>query len=599
MLTILPESICEIDRGTHQLPAQKVAVRMKKATPSRDSHPCLFSVFHGLVAKLHETDRAFLSETLEKPEKRCFKTVTDWFDATTSDVQAIMEDFLRDARFEWLEPESPDVFFRKLRETCLSISFTDKQPSPLSTLGRFLFWSCLDKSCHESIADGFERLKNAKWATSARLKWSLLCCSQYSIEIATTTIFRHIQSEMELASQQSAQEVVMTKLLVRLLMAKDIVPRSAQFYSQIGPSCRRFSGLKISDQVKTGNMFLAVTDSYSRHIRDKTPRPHEAALATVNAICRGETRTGTMRTGVDIGTYAQDIGFKHTSGRQISKENQELECTSETGSRPAKRVPQICSTLESTQTKKISGKQVKEAPSAADQQKKKKMSVSTPSGLPDQQKKKKMSVNTRLPPRVGYLIGNLTKSVPDDFRLTVSAPLPEDLGLVEDADGLRLLIAFLMIVKNSGDSTGGRVLALVLKEELNGVSVNSVATVLKHLRQTSSRLFKSEFIQRLFNSDLKQLSGSDVWREFFETECDQVEGKGKDTASRATAESRRSLQRGQARTTATTKTDAKNSEKEKPVQRKEGGTHGNTTGKRKSLQTKQNKQNRKKSREAS
>ena len=264
VLTILPESICEIDRGTHQLPAQKVAVRMKKATPSRDSHPCLFSVFHGLVAKLHETDRAFLSETLEKPEKRCFKTVTDWFDATTSDVQAIMEDFLRDARFEWLEPESPDVFFRKLRETCLSISFTDKQPSPLSTLGRFLFWSCLDKSCHDSIVESFERMKNANWAhgqavdsASDRLKWWLLHCGQYSIEISTTTIFKNIQREMKLMTRQPAQEVTLTKLLVRLLMAKDIIPRSMQFYSQIGPSCERFCGLNMSDGTETENMSLA------------------------------------------------------------------------------------------------------------------------------------------------------------------------------------------------------------------------------------------------------------------------------------------------------------------------------------------------------
>ena len=83
---------------------------------------------------------------------------------------------------------------------------------------------------------------------------------------------------MKLVAQQPAQEVILTKLLVRLLMAKDIVPRSTQFYSQIGPSCERFSNLKISDGVETDNMSLAVTDNFFEHIRDKNPRPHEAAL---------------------------------------------------------------------------------------------------------------------------------------------------------------------------------------------------------------------------------------------------------------------------------------------------------------------------------
>ena len=156
------------------------------------------------------------------------------------------------------------MFFFKFQRTCLSIFFINKNPSPLSTLGRFLFWSCLDKSCRDSIVESFERMKNANWAhgqgvdsASDRLKWWLLHCGQYSIEISTTTIFKNIQHEMKLMTRQPAQEVTLTKLLVRLLMAKDIIPRSMQFYSQIGPSCERFCGLNMSDGAETENMSLA------------------------------------------------------------------------------------------------------------------------------------------------------------------------------------------------------------------------------------------------------------------------------------------------------------------------------------------------------
>ena len=70
----------------------------------------------------------------------------------------------------------------------------------------------------------------------------------------------------------------MSKLLVRLLMAKDSIPRSIQFYSQIGPSCKRFNNLKISDRMETDNVSLAVTDNFFEHIQDKNPRPRKDAL---------------------------------------------------------------------------------------------------------------------------------------------------------------------------------------------------------------------------------------------------------------------------------------------------------------------------------
>ena len=234
-------------------------------------------------------------------------------------------------------------------------------------------------------------------------------------------------------------------------------------------------------------------------------------------------------------------------------------------------------TTDTARSKEISGKQVKEAPSAADQRKKKKKSAATLPRAVD------------VPPGLGYLIKELTKSVPDDFRVTVPvSALPEGLlrnhGRVKDADGLRLLIALLMIVKNSRDSTGGKVLRRVLSKELAGLDVRSVATVLSHLRTTP--LFKNEFIQQVLNQDLKELSGSVVvWSTCFKTECCALleEGKGEDTATRATAPSRRSPRRGKARTTATAKTDTETSEKKKSVKRKERGTHGATTRKRKTL----------------
>ena len=85
---------------------------MKPPAPSKGSVCCLFSVFHGLVVKLHETNPIFLSETMEKPtEQRCLKTVLDWFGTTTNKVARIMAELLQDARFECLKPESLNVFF--------------------------------------------------------------------------------------------------------------------------------------------------------------------------------------------------------------------------------------------------------------------------------------------------------------------------------------------------------------------------------------------------------------------------------------------------------------------------------------------------------
>ena len=72
----------------------------------------LFSVFHGLVVKLHETNSTFLSETLEKPvKKRSLNTVMDWFGTTTNKVATVMAGFLQDARFACLKPVSLDDFF--------------------------------------------------------------------------------------------------------------------------------------------------------------------------------------------------------------------------------------------------------------------------------------------------------------------------------------------------------------------------------------------------------------------------------------------------------------------------------------------------------
>ena len=136
-------------------------------------------------------------------------------------------------------------------------------------------------------------MKNARWAyeqgaasASDKLKWWLLRCGQYSIENSTTTIFKNIQHEMELVAQQPAQEVTLTKLLVRLLIAKDIIPRSMQFYTQIGPNCERFSGLNISGGGETENMSLAVTDNFVEHIRVKNPRPRETAMEKIKKFAR-------------------------------------------------------------------------------------------------------------------------------------------------------------------------------------------------------------------------------------------------------------------------------------------------------------------------
>ena len=768
---VSPATASERGHCKHKTVANKtVANRMPTATPSQDSDHCLFSAVHGLVMKLHEPSRAYLSETLEKPlEERCLDTVIRWFLATRSDVERIMGEFLRDGRFAWLKPVSLADFFEELHKSFLSISFTDKHPSPLSTLGRFLFWSCLDKNCHDSIVESFKCLKNAKWAcgqsvvpASDRLKWSLLCFSQYSVEISTTTIFKHIKGEMALMTRRSRQEAVRTKLLVRLLMAKDIVPRSTQFYSQIGPSCKKFNGLKISDRVDTDNMSLAVTNSFFQHIRDNNPRPHALALDTISEICSGKTHTGSIETGVDIGTYAQGLGFKCVSGKQIEEENQELKSTGETGSGPPPATPGMegaevnqatfggkqieeenqepectkrgvkvnqatfvlrclmgerdpaaaagevtkdqqlmlqniqemtnafskqLSTVEAQQemasdiaqmseevlrrfkdgkellrlktqlarggrtewdvdateltnkifqriadnyeelrhlpqfhvmledasmalpptteiapSNEVSRKQAEEAPPSASQQKKKKSSVA-------------VIVPRGVPPRLGPWIKKLTEGIPEDFKVTGGAPpaaLRRDHGHVKDADGLKILTAFLMIVKNSSSSTGGKVLTRILSKELAGLNHHAddhVAAALAHLRATTN-LFKNEFIQRLANSDLKQFSGSvGTWKSFFETECAQLEeGTGEDTAN--PAENRRSPRKATAKTKATakprvkTKARAKTSattgkdsdttkvqDSAKPptgvkttsVKRKERGTRGDTTSGRKKL----------------
>ena len=348
-----------------------------------------------------------------------------------------------------------------------------------------------------------------------------------------------------------------------------------------------------------------------------------------------------MSTGVDIGTYAESIGFKNISGKGVG-ENQEHKSTSKTGSDPAPATPGKRGTSETgsdpapgtkkkknkkkmtstatnqehkstsetgsdpapgtpgkkgakvgmalpltitdtARSKEISGKHVKEAPSAADEPTPKK-------------KNKKKTVSTVIlprgvPPGLGYLIKELTEGVPDDFRVTVPvSALPEGLlpdhGHVEDADGLRLLIAFLMIVKNSSDSTGGKVLRRILSEELAGVNVRSVPTVLSHLRTTP--LFKSEFIQQVLNQDLKELSGSVVvWSTCFETEVllEEGKGKGKDTATPATAR-----RRDKARTTATA--DTETSETKKSVKRKKPATRGDTGDTTRKRKTKPGKPDR-------
>ena len=144
---------------------------------------------------------------------------------------------------------------------------------------------------------------------------------------------------MKLVAELPAKEFILTNFLVRLLMTKDIIPRSTQFFSQIGPSLKRFNELKMSDGVETDNMSLSVTDNFFEHCRDKNPRPHQAALDKIKKNCTGKSHTGSMITGVDIDTYAQAMGFKHTSGKQINKENQELERASEIGSGPALTTP--------------------------------------------------------------------------------------------------------------------------------------------------------------------------------------------------------------------------------------------------------------------
>ena len=147
------------------------------------------------------------------------------------------------------------------------------------------------------------------------------------------------------------------------------------------------------------------------------------------------------------------------------------------------------------------------------------------------------------------MIEALTKNVPDDFKLTAD-PLPGvvlgDHKHTMSPDSFKVFIAVLMIAKNSSDFIGGKVVKHILSKELGGVDINAedrVKTVVNRLQTTG--LFKSEFLQTLMNSDLKQFSKNvDHWSEFFETECTLLEeGKGEDTADPATKATRQSPRR--------------------------------------------------------
>ena len=292
-------------------------------------------------------------------------------------------------------------------------------------------------------------MKNANWAyaqgvdsTSDKLKWSLLYYSQYSIQISTTAIFKNIQPEMKLVAKQPTHEATLTKLLVRLLMAKDIIPRSIQFYSQIGPNCERFNNFKISDKAEVDNVSLAVTDNFFEHVRDENPRPRADALVKMKKYCNGERHIGSICTGMGIGTYAQCMGFKDFSGNQIKTENkkvlnagendkssllkngnsqtkdkmddanqesiakkthpnkEENQKVLDAGGKSSNSVHGQCAGIAPTTdialSIEISSEQTKEAPSAASRQEKKKSSAA-------------VAFPHDVPPQLGSLINELTK----------------------------------------------------------------------------------------------------------------------------------------------------------------------------------------------
>ena len=203
-------------------------------------------VFHDLVNEIHKADvgrgnnSIFLSEAIRETTKECslessksIKNIKAWLDRTVNTIQTAMKKFLEDDRFAYLKQEDMDVFFQIFGTTCRSIFSLDQKPSLLSMLGKFLFWSCLDKCCHDTIVESFLHLTEAECqnaqgvaSQSDKMKWSLLHYCYYSIEISMKHIFKKIQHSITPKAQQSQCKTTMAKLLVRLLIAKDIIQQS-------------------------------------------------------------------------------------------------------------------------------------------------------------------------------------------------------------------------------------------------------------------------------------------------------------------------------------------------------------------------------------
>ena len=126
------------------------------------------------------------------------------------------------------------------------------------------------------------------------------------------------------------------------------------------------------------------------------------------------------------------------------------------------------------------------APSAVSRQKKKKSNVAIlPRGVhprdadasaPDRGERSGLTQTAANQESIMQLIKELTKHVSDDFKVT-TVPLPGVLlrahRHIKDVDALKLLIAFLMIVKNSSDFIDGKVVKHILSKELAGLDVNA------------------------------------------------------------------------------------------------------------------------------
>ena len=461
-----------------------------KTSSSTPVYPSLFSALKGLCEAIidrhngnKENNALFLSQALE--EDASISSIREWFHRTATKIKEVTENIEKKKVFAHVDPGSLEKTVETIRKTG-SIYTLSVKPSPSEMLGNFLFWSCLDEDCHDSIVDSFGSMQKGTWALNQRedsnssdeknsWKWLLSCA--HSIQRSIHYVFKTINPGGKGVNFIHA-------VTVRILVGRDIIPRSVRFYEQIGLDCQIDENIKIGLSCKidentkvsesTRNVSETVLRGFLTHLKTQ-PELSQDSLDLLKDLHSGrkiDLNTNSIHTGVDIGTFAKTIGF---TDKLFSK-------SSKTSSIPT--APEF--------------------------------------------RRKHMVIANQVPnsTQLSKLILRLTAGIPNDFRLcgNTKDELLHREKTVVDRDGLAVLTACLMIIKHHSDSFGRKLLLGILPTHLEGRNLDadgSIQSLLEDLR-VGTGLMKSEFVTALLDNELGPFSkNSDIWKIHFQDECRQ------------------------------------------------------------------------------